>query len=57
LSIVLLILGFVQLCRSNRSCRWRSPLSIAVFSISAVVVAAILLFPQVSAGLLANVIP
>ncbi len=55
LSIGLLILGFVQLYRSNRSCRRRSPLSIAVFSISAVVVAAILLFPQISAGLLANV--
>lgn len=57
LSIALLILGFVQLYRSNRSCRRRSPLSIAVFSISALVVAAILLFPQISAGLVANVIP
>src|SRR6266851_7973181 len=57
LSIGLLILGFVQLYRSNRSCRRRSPLSIAVFSISAVVVAAILLFPQISAGLIAGLIP
>jgi uncharacterized membrane protein YidH (DUF202 family) len=57
LSIALLILGFVQLYRSNRSCRRRNPLSIAVFSISAIVVAAILLFPQISAGLLASVIP
>jgi len=57
LSIVLLILGFVQLYRSNRSCRRRSPFSIAVFSISALVVAAILLFPQISAGLVANVFP
>lgn len=57
LPVALLVLGFVQLFRSNRSCRRRSPASIAVFSISAIVVAAILLFPQISAGLLANVIP
>jgi uncharacterized membrane protein YidH (DUF202 family) len=57
LSIVLLVLGFVQLYRSNRSCRRRSPASIAVFSISAIVVVGLLLFPQISAGLLASVIP
>ena len=57
LSIALLVLGFVQLYRSNRSCRRRSSASIAVFSISAIVVVAILLFPQISAGLLASVIP
>jgi uncharacterized membrane protein YidH (DUF202 family) len=57
LSIALLVLGFVQLYRSNRSCRRRSPASIAVFSISAMVVVGILLFPQISAGLLASVIP
>src|SRR5260370_254181 len=57
LSIVLLLLGFVQLYSSNRSCRRRSPVSIAVFSISAIVVAGILLFPQITAGLLASVIP
>jgi uncharacterized membrane protein YidH (DUF202 family) len=57
LSIALLVVGFVQLYRSNRSCRRRSPASIAVFSISAIVVATILLFPQISAGLLASVTP
>ncbi len=57
LSIALLVLGFVQLYRSNRSCRRRSPASIAVFSISAIVVVGLLLFPQISAGLLASVIP
>ena|SRR5713101_6387664 len=57
LSVALLVLGFVQLYRSNRSCRRRSRASIAVFSISAIVVVAILLVPQISAGLLANVIP
>jgi uncharacterized membrane protein YidH (DUF202 family) len=57
LSIALLILGFVQLYRANRSCRRRSPASIAVFSISAIVVVGILLFPQISAGLIASVIP
>ncbi len=57
LSIVLLVLGFVQLYRSNRSCRRRSPVSIVVFSVSAIVVVGTLLFPQISAGLLASVIP
>jgi uncharacterized membrane protein YidH (DUF202 family) len=57
LSIALLVLGFVQLYRSNRSCRRRSPAGIAVFLISAIVVVGILLFPQLSAGLLASVIP
>ena len=57
LSIALLVLGFVQLYRSNRSCQRRSPAGIAVFSISAIVVAAILLFPQISAGLIAGLIP
>ena len=57
LSIALLVLGFVQLYRSNRSCQRRSPASIAVFSISAIVVVGILVFPQMIAGLLATVIP
>src|SRR5260370_26280316 len=57
LSIALLVLGFVQLYRSSRSCRRRSPASIAIFSISAIVVVAILLFPQISAGLIAGLIP
>jgi hypothetical protein len=57
LSIALLVLGFVQLYRSNRSCHRRSPASIAVFSISAIVVVGILLFPQITAGLLASVFP
>jgi len=57
LSSALLVLGFVQRYRSNRSCRRRSPASIAVFLISAIVVVGILLFPQISAGLLATVIP
>ena len=57
LSIVLLVLGSVRLYRSNRSCQRRSPASIVVFSISAILVVAILLFPQITAGLLASVIP
>jgi uncharacterized membrane protein YidH (DUF202 family) len=57
LSIALLVLGFVQLYRSNRSCRRRSPASIVVFSISAIVVVGILLFPQITSGLLASVFP
>jgi hypothetical protein len=57
LSIALLVVGFLQLYRANRSCRRRSPASIAVFSISAIMVVSILLFPQIMAGLIANVIP
>src|SRR5579863_7246194 len=53
LSSTLLVLGFLQLSRSNRSCQRRNSANIAIFSISAVVVVAILLFPQISAGLLA----
>ena len=56
LSIALLGVGFVQLYRSNRSCRRRSPVSIAVFLISAIVVLGVLLFPQITAALFATVV-
>ena len=57
LSIALLLLGFVQLYRSGRRCQRRSPASIAVFLISAIVVFGLILFPQISASLLASVLP
>jgi hypothetical protein len=57
LSVALLLLGFVQLYRSGRSCRRRSPASIAVFLISAIVVLGLILFPQIGASLLASVLP
>ena len=52
LSIALLVVGFVQLYRSNRTCHRRSPVSIAVFLISAIVVLGVTLFPQIGASLL-----
>jgi hypothetical protein len=57
LSIVLLVVGFVQFHRSNRTCQRRSPVSIALFLISAVVVLGVIVLPQITAGLLAIVIP
>ena len=55
LSIGLLAVGFVQLCRSNRACHRRSPVSIAIFAIAAIVVLGVLVLPQLTAGLLANI--
>src|SRR5260370_10325461 len=52
LSIALLVFGFVQLYRLNRSCRRRSPPRISVFSISAIGVVVFLPFPQIGAALL-----
>jgi hypothetical protein len=57
LSIVFLTVGFVQLYRSNRSCQRRSPVSILLFLISAIVVLGVIVFPQITAGLFASVIP
>ena len=52
-AVVFLVLGFVQLYRLNH-CKKRSPLSIALFWCSVIVVALIILFPQVIASLLAG---
>ena len=57
LSVGLLVVGFVQLYRSNRACQRPSPVSIAVFVIAAIVVLAVLVLPQVTAGLFASMIP
>jgi hypothetical protein len=57
LSIGLLGLGLVQLYRTSRTCHQRSPVSIAVFVISAMLVLGVLVFPQSTAGLFASVIP
>jgi len=57
LSIALLVLGFVQLYRTNRTCHRRSPVSIGLFVISAMLVLGALVFPQITAGLLASVLP
>jgi len=52
-ALVLLVLGFAQSYRRNQ-CKNRSPLSIALFWIAAVVVLLVILFPQVIASLLAG---
>jgi hypothetical protein len=56
LSIALLAVGFVQLYRSNRTCQRRSPVSIAIFLVSAIVVLGVFLFPQITAALFATVV-
>jgi uncharacterized membrane protein len=52
-SLALLILGFVQLYRRNQ-CQKRSPVSIAIFWCSVVLVILIILFPQLIANLVAG---
>lgn len=52
-ALVLLALGFVQLYRRNQ-CKKRSPVSIALFWCSVIVVTLVILFPQVIASLLAG---
>jgi hypothetical protein len=56
LSIALLVLGFPQLYRINRICHRRRLVSIAVFVISAILVLGAVVFPQMTAGLLASVL-
>ena len=53
-SLVLLVLGFVQLYRGGNQCRKRSPLSIALFWVAAVAVLLIVLFPQFISSLVAG---
>lgn len=57
LSLVLLGTGFWQLYRGKVVCRRRSRSSIAVFWVSAAIVAALMLFPQAVANLLADRLP
>lgn len=54
-SVALLMVGLVQLSRSNRACRQRSPVSIALFLVSGIIVLGVLAFPQLTAELLASV--
>lgn len=54
LSILFLAVGLVQVARRGRSCRRTSRVEIALWGIAAGVVAAVLLFPQWVASLLAG---
>jgi hypothetical protein len=53
-SAVFLAIGAVQLYRSHGSCARRTRTSLALFWIAAVVVAGIMVFPQMVAGFLAD---
>ena len=54
IAAVLLGVGFIQLYVRRNQCKKRSPISIALFWCSVVVVLLVLLFPQVIASLLAG---
>jgi hypothetical protein len=56
-SIALLVIGFTQLYRSNRTCHRRSRASLAIFWLSAIVVVAAVVFPQILSSLLADLLP
>ncbi len=57
LSIALLALGLWQLYRTRGACQRRSRMSLAVFWLSAMLVLALMLFPQAVAGFLADRLP
>ena len=54
IAALLLGIGFIQLYVRRNQCKRRSPISIALFWCSVVVVLLVLLFPQVIASLLAG---
>lgn len=57
LSVVLLLVGLWQLYRGKAACRRRSPVSLALFCVSAILVLAVLVFPQAVASFLADHLP
>lgn len=56
-SLLLLGIGFVQLWRMPQSSAARPTASVVVYSLSAAVVLLVVLFPQVLAGILADLAP
>ncbi len=57
LSLALLGVGFIQLYRSRGTCQRRSRASVAIFWVSAIVVLTLVIFPQIFAALLADLLP
>ena len=57
MSVLLLIVGAVQVRQKQRACGTRSYSSLIVFSLSAVIVVLVVVFPQVIAGLFADWLP
>jgi hypothetical protein len=51
---ILLGIGFIQLYVQRNQCQQRSPLSIALFWVAALIVLLVTLFPQVIASLIAG---
>lgn len=56
-SVLLLLVGAVQLRQTQRACATRPYSSLVVFGLSAVIVVLVVVFPQVIAGLLADWLP
>jgi hypothetical protein len=56
-SVLLLLVGAVQLRQTQRACGTRSSSSLIVFGLSAVIVVLVVVFPDVIAGLLADWLP
>jgi hypothetical protein len=54
LAAAFLVVGFVQIYRGRKQCKKRSPVSVALFWTSLVLVVVIVFFPQVIASLLAG---
>jgi hypothetical protein len=54
MAAVLLVLSFIQLYVRRNKCQKRSPLSVVLFWVAAVVVLLVILFPQVIASLIAG---
>lgn len=53
-AVILLAISGVQMYRNGRKCRRRSRLSLVLFILSAAIVAAVILFPQALAELMAT---
>lgn len=52
-AVILLAIGFFQMYRGRKSCRRRSPLTLVLFGVSAVIVLGVMVFPQKMAELMA----
>ena len=56
-SVLLLVIGALQLRQTEKACGRRSYSSVIVFGLAAAIVGLVVVFPQVIAGLLADWLP
>lgn len=56
-AVVLLLAGVAQIARPQRACRTRTTTSVVILSVCAVVILAIVFFPQLIAGIAADWLP